>query len=115
VTAVAGSLIARLRQAGATLTCLPDGRVRFAAPMPVPADLLTEARRHRDAIARLLGAPSDLGALPAAPCPDCGSSLWWRVSVLSGGPGAWHCERCQPPDPDVWRDACACPVTEVRK
>jgi hypothetical protein len=110
VTAVAGSLIARLRQAGATLTCLPDGRVRFAAPAPLSAVLLAEAREHRDAIAVELATEN-----PPAPCPDCGGNLWWRLSVLSGVPGAWHCEQCQPPDPDVWRDACACPVTEVRK
>jgi hypothetical protein len=79
MTAAAGSLIARLRHAGATLTCSRDGRVHFAAPAPVPADLLAQARQHRDAIARLLGGPADLGTLPAAPCSDCGCSLWWRV------------------------------------
>jgi hypothetical protein len=110
----AESLIARLRQAGATLTCSSDLPVRFAAPVPVPADLLTQARQHRDARARLLSGPADLGT-PAAPCRDCGGGLRWRLSALSGGPGAWHCEQCQPPGPDVWRGACACPVIEVRK
>jgi len=41
------------------------GRVHFAAPVPVPANLLMEARRHRDAIARLVGGPADLRTLPA--------------------------------------------------
>jgi hypothetical protein len=51
VTAAARSLIAQLRQAGATLTCGDDGKVRFCAPVPLPVTLLAEARKHREAIA----------------------------------------------------------------
>jgi hypothetical protein len=54
VTAVAGSLIIRLRQAGATLACGDDGKVRFSAPAPLPAALLAEARKYRDDIAAAL-------------------------------------------------------------
>jgi hypothetical protein len=63
VTAAAVSLVARLRQAGATLTHFSDGRVRFAAPAPLSADLLAEARSQRDAIAAALAAES---AAPAS-------------------------------------------------
>lgn len=102
MTAAAASLIARLRQAGATLTCSRDGRVRFAASAPLAAALLVEARKHRDAIAAELATEG-----PSAPCPDCGTGFWCRLSVLSGGPGPWRCERCVPPDPAHWIDACA--------
>jgi hypothetical protein len=51
VTTAAGSLIARLRQTGATLTCSRDGRVHFAAP--VPADLLTQARHGYQHVERV--------------------------------------------------------------
>jgi len=54
--------------------------------------------------------PLDLGELPANPCPACGAGLWWRVSMLAGGPGPWHCERCIPPDPADWIDGCAVPL-----
>jgi hypothetical protein len=52
----------------------------------------------------------DLAELPAGPCPACGGSLWWRLSVLSGGPGPWCCGRCIPPDPVDWLDGHAVPV-----
>ena len=42
---------------------------------------------------------------PCAPCPDCNCHEFWRLSVLSGGPGPWTCTNCEPPDPDVWKDA----------
>ena len=50
------SIIARLREAGATLECKDGGRVRFSAPAPLPAALLAEAREHREAIAAALNA-----------------------------------------------------------
>jgi hypothetical protein len=56
VTAAARALIARLRQAGAMLTCREDGKVGFSAPVPLPAALLAEARKHREAIAAALTA-----------------------------------------------------------
>jgi len=64
VTDAASSLITRLRQAGAVLTCGDDGSVRFSAPTPLPATLLAEARKHRDAIAAALtaDAPEPCGA-----------------------------------------------------
>jgi len=46
---------------------------------------------------------------PRAPCPSCGAGLWWRLSILSGGPGPWTCKRCAPPDPADWLDGCAVP------
>jgi hypothetical protein len=51
VSAAATAIIARLREAGATLECRDGGRVRFFAPAPLPAALLAEARKHREAIA----------------------------------------------------------------
>jgi hypothetical protein len=110
VTAEALSLIGRLRRAGATLECSPDGRVRFAAPAPLPADLLAEAGQHRDAIARALAGSTDLGELPAGPCCGCGGGVYWRMSVLSGGPGPWHCGRCDRPHSGVWMDGHAEPT-----
>jgi hypothetical protein len=55
-SAAALSIIARLRDAGATLQCSEDGRVRFSAAAPLPASLLAEARQHRKAIAAALAA-----------------------------------------------------------
>ena len=54
MTATARSLVTRLREAGATLTCSDAGRVQFKAPAPLPPDLLADARVHRDAIAAVL-------------------------------------------------------------
>ena len=54
MTAAALSIIARLQEAGATLECKDGGRVRFSAPAPLPAALLAEARKHREAIAAAL-------------------------------------------------------------
>src|ERR1700722_12512765 len=113
MSAVVVSLLARLREAGATLTPSREGRVHFAAPGPLPSSLLAEARLHRDAIARLLTGSSDLGTDPSGPCPGCGAVLWWRVSILSGGPGPWHCQRCRPPAADDWTDACAFPKAQA--
>jgi hypothetical protein len=110
VTADAMSLVARLRRAGATLTCSPDGRVCFSAPAPIDASLLAEARHHREAIARVLAAPADLGELPSGRCSVCGGGSYWRLSVLSGGPGPWRCMRCVPPDAADWVDGCAVPI-----
>jgi hypothetical protein len=52
----------------------------------------------------------ELGMLPAAPCTVCGLGLWWRVSVLSGGPGPWTCWRCSQPNPADWLDASIFPM-----
>lgn len=56
MTTAARFLIARLRRAGATLTCGNDGKVRFSAPVLIPAALLAEARNQRDGIAAALTA-----------------------------------------------------------
>jgi hypothetical protein len=55
--------------------------------------------------------PDAAAIVAPGPCPYCGSGLWWRLSVLSGGPGPWTCQRCLPPAPDKWLDACAIPVS----
>lgn len=47
---------------------------------------------------------------PGAPCPVCAGSLWVRRSVLSGGPGCWRCDRCDPLPADVWVDATVVPA-----
>ena len=77
MTALARSLIAELRQAGAVLTCSADRRVRFTAPVPLPPDLLSQARAHRGAIADALRiedtAPSDTPPDPP-PLPEPGTS-----------------------------------------
>jgi len=44
---------------------------------------------------------------PGLPRPGCGGGVWWRLSVISGGPGPWHCTNCNPPHPDDWVDGCA--------
>lgn len=53
-------------------------------------------------------------ALPDAPCPGCGCGVWWRLSVMSGGPGPWHCQDCIKPDVADWLDACAMPAASRR-
>ena len=56
MTTAALSIIARLREAGATLECKDGGRVRFSASAPHPGALLAEARERREAIAAALTA-----------------------------------------------------------
>ena len=68
MTAPALSLMAELREAGAVLTCSADRRVRFAASVPLPADLLARARAHRDAIADAILA-EDAAARDTTPDP----------------------------------------------
>ena len=71
MTAAAPFLIAQFRQAGATLTCGDDDKVRFSARKPLPAAMLAEARKHRDAIAAALTADS------LEPCGAGGSADAW--------------------------------------
>jgi hypothetical protein len=52
----------------------------------------------------------DSRELPVGLFPACGNGMWWRVSILSGGPGQWTCERCSAPGLGVWVDACAVPT-----
>jgi hypothetical protein len=67
VSAAALSIIARLQAAGATLECKDGGRVRFFAPVPLPATLLAEARSYREAIAAALTANTAPAANHTAP------------------------------------------------
>lgn len=113
MTVVALSLVVRLRQAGATLTCSPDGRVRFSARAPLDASLLAEARLQREAIALVLAPSADLGEPPTARCSACGGGTYWRLSIMSGGPGPWSCIRCIQPGPEDWIDGCALPTGTV--
>jgi hypothetical protein len=46
---------------------------------------------------------------PTGPCPACGARLYWRASIMSGGPGPWTCQKCAPPEPELWIDACGLP------
>jgi hypothetical protein len=55
------------------------------------------------------GSDGGLGQLPAGPCDRCGGRRYWRLSALSGGPGAWTCDRCHQPDPAAWVDSHAIP------
>ena len=57
----------------------------------------------------LTSGPIDLEMLPDV-CRVCGQGAWWRVSILSGGPGPWKCARCDPAPPDVWQDGHAIPA-----
>jgi hypothetical protein len=118
------ALLARARAAGAVLA-VADGRVVVDGASRLAPDLLASLRAYKadllailtaNAVSEPFSSPIVAAVVPShdppsVPCRDCGHGVWWRVSVLSGGPGPWHCERCQPPDPDTWRDACACPVT----
>ena len=56
--------------------------------------------------------PIDLGTLPCV-CPVCGRGLWWRLSIVSGGPGPWSCLRCVAAPSDVWIDGYAVPLAET--
>ena len=76
MSAAALSIIARLQEAGATLECKDGGRVRFSAPVPLPAALLAEARKHREAIA---------AALTATQCRRDGLAVLAGVGKQSGG------------------------------
>jgi hypothetical protein len=59
------------------------------------------------------GSDGNLGQLPAGPCDRCGGGSYWRLSVLSGGPGPWACRRCHRPDPTAWLDDHAIPTVQT--
>jgi hypothetical protein len=119
----ATSLLERARAAGLALR-IEDGRLVVKGPRP-PDGFLAALRRGRDSLIRVLRAEADnapaapssgnvcLDNLPSEACPACGTGLWWRVSVTSGGPGPWRCMRCVPPDPADWIDGCAVPITRA--
>ncbi len=55
----------------------------------------------------------DLGTLPDHPCQACGGRMFWRAahpSARARRSAPWFCERCEPPDPDQWRDATCLPA-----
>jgi hypothetical protein len=111
----AAALLTRLAGLGVCAEA-EQGSLRLRPASAIPDDVLAALREHKAEVLALLTAPAalDLGVLPTRPCSECDGRVWWRRSILSGGPSPWHCERCQPPDPDAWRDACVCPVPQVR-
>ena len=112
----AAALLARLTGLGVSAE-VDHGALRLRPASVIPPDLLAEVRASKAEVLALLTPPPpvDLGELPAGPCPVCGGGQWWRLSVLSGGPGRWRCERCMPPDPAHWIDGCAVPSGEAHK
>jgi hypothetical protein len=108
--------------AGAVLT-VADGRVVVDGASRLAPDMLADPRAHKAnflltaitvkerSSSAVAPAPVLSRDAPSAPCWDCGGGLWWRLSVLSGRPGPWSCERCIPPDPAGWRDACSIPTS----
>jgi hypothetical protein len=54
----------------------------------------------------------DVDTLPSAPCLQCGRGNWWRLSVVSGGPGPWQCVRCTPHGAEDWIDGRSVPVAD---
>src|SRR6185437_12926450 len=91
-------IVRRLQDAGCTLKLLPDGRVRLRGPgdppQPIPPDLITEARQHRDDIAKLLSEtageapratrPGALAGDPPAPVVDPKASRTLVILELAG-------------------------------
>ncbi len=114
----AAELLVGLGRLGVSMRVDGDA-LRLTPASAIPSRLLGDLRAHKVALMGLLTAsaragvtapPIDLGALPAGPCSVCGNGLWWRLSSLEpSGPGPWQCQRCHPPDPTAWRDACCCP------
>jgi hypothetical protein len=119
----AAALLTRLAGLGVSAEA-DHGAPRLRPASLIPADLLAKVRENKAGLLALLAAPAndletlppaplaitDLGELPAGPCPNCGPGVWWRMSVLSGGPGPWHCKRCVPPCPADWIDGSAVPA-----
>ena len=83
MSAVALSIIARLREAGAMLECKDGRRVRFSAPTPLPAALLAEAREHREAIAAALTADAHGPPSAGADTNEWGFTPAERAAVLA--------------------------------
>lgn len=58
--------------------------------------------------------PLDPEGLPFTACRACEGGDWWKPASLPfEGPG-WACASCEPPPADMWRHACAVPVTPSR-
>jgi hypothetical protein len=111
MTALARSLIAEIRQAGAVLSCSIDRRVRFAAHVPLPPELLARARAHRDSIADALlaedAAPANTPPDPQ-PLPEPGTPerKRWDTDHAQMVRGLLDTARQRPP---AWYDAAANP------
>jgi hypothetical protein len=95
VSATALSIIGRLQEAGATLECKDDGRVRFSAPVPLPGALIAEAREHREAIAAALA----INTVPKnRTIPDNPTALVGRVAAEA-------LDGCKAPEPAAdWQE-----------
>lgn len=89
MSAAAMAIIAGLQEAGATLECKDDGRVRFSAPAPLPAALLAEARKHRESIAVALATSTVLANQAAF---DNSAALVSRIAVEA----LYECEAPKP-------------------
>ena len=120
--AVIVRLMDRARLAGLALQAEGD-RLVVEGTQKTSVNLMAELSAHKVELIALITA-NDRNALgptprdrteaedngPLAPCPDCNCHEFWRLSVLSGGPGPWTCKNCTPPDPDVWPDAHVLPA-----
>jgi hypothetical protein len=105
----AAAALARLRAAGGEAVVV-DGRLKLRAARPLPDALVAEVRAHKPELLALLAANEIApDPEPSTVCPACGCDLWWRVSVLSGGPGPWRCTYCDTPPRDAWQDGCCIP------
>jgi hypothetical protein len=125
VTQSALSLIARLREAGATLEYLEGRGVRFEAVKTLPAALLAEARQHRDEISRELSAKASAAAASTAsgsgiasaqgidvdglvhdpdPLVDQPTSHDERTQLLRSEIANWHPRWALTPPPSWWHE-----------
>lgn len=91
-----------------------DARRDSTTQAPVIA--VPAATSHETSCGTELGLQPDAilpAAGPSTSCQACGANLFWRLSVLSGGPGPWTCRRCEQPDPAVWLDSHALPTVQT--
>jgi hypothetical protein len=99
----APEVLAELQAAGVTVTVLAEGKLSLV-PTP-PPDLLAMARTYKPALLIILA-----NGEPVDSCPACDGGLFVRASIMSGGPGPWHCQQCDPLPDTVWLDACCIPA-----
>ena len=105
----AASLLARLGALGVSAKA-DGGSLRLRPASAIPADMLADLRTHKGDLLALL---TRLANDPLAACPDCQCGVWWRLSIVSGGPGPWSCMRCVAAPSDAWIDGCAVPVSKT--
>jgi hypothetical protein len=120
---IAAGLLARLAVLGVSAQA-DHGALRLRPASVISPDLMVMLREHKAELLAVLNAPAndletlplgatvglDSGALPAGSCPGCAGGSWWRLSVLSGGPGPWRCRCCEPSHPDAWLDGHTVPA-----